>query len=1265
VRSANAPIFGVNTNGELTEWNDKAAALLGYSRDEALGKPFVDTFLREDVRAEVRSVIENACQGVETSHFECPLIDRQGSEVLVLLNAATRMDAGGRIIGMVGVGQDITNLRKVMTEISIQADDLRRIIEHANAPILGIDTEGRVTEWNQKVAEISHYTKDEMLGQVLVETFIHEEYREEVGTILGMALEGDETDNYEFPLFTKSGGRHEILFNATTRRGADGNITGVIGVGQDITKIKQITMEQERIADDLSRLIETANAPIFGVDTDGLITEWNRKAVEISGFTKQETYGQSLVNRFIHQVHRKSVQAVLDQALSSQEVEHIELMLYTRGGEQRDILLNATPRKGADGHVTGVVCVGQDITELNKHRKEAERIAEDLSQLIDTANAPIFGVDKDMHINEWNRWVAKNSGFMKQDVLGKKLTSYINKDCRSMVLRVFAEACKGNLSSNFEVELSTHSNQKPVCLLLNATPRVSPQGDIVGVICVGQDITNIKEIEQKKSSFMAMVSHELKSPLHGIIGLSSSMSDTPGIDTAVQKPLQLIHSCATRLLDMVSNIMDASVLVQDKKMRFSRDTVQMASVVEEVLVLCQHSIDKRGNPVVKTGVCLINAVTALPEIEADAHRCTQVIYNLVTNALKFTHAGHVRVTGATDNVKQTITLTVEDTGIGISQENLERIFQPFDQEDQSETRRYDGLGLGLAICREVVHKHGGSLTVESEKDKGSKFHVNLPFKMSQAAFEGNDNDDKKVEAAFEIDEPEKRKPPEDPLKRVASSFQVQQAGGKIATPHTPAATEAQVSRPAPVPAAPKVAGAGTRGGVMPTTAHNAGTESSPRSSMAAQPSQSLLPAMQAKRETFASTTKIRILSVDDDEVNHEVMVATLGKCDYEVVVVMSGTACLKYIEECQCLPDIILLDVMMPGISGLDVLAELRKTFTVVQLPIIMVSAKNSTSAVVKGLELRCNDWVHKPFDHLELIARVKAQLLIRDMFRDNCGSEIVKQPQQQDGARNTDGARDAARNAADQQLKDLQREALQRELADRKKDLEEVRKAKSEVEERFEDLEKEHKRIVNQHQEQERKVEEKQAEERKQDDRPRRPELVSKETQVFFVELPPANMPPPPPVPRVKASDPSTQAPQPPPVAALPTVNTAPAAGIKPVLPMPVAPKPKSVKSVMTQTNPVRQETHSAIPLPAGVGMSKLMEGEGMLTHLRCENAHLSIEVRSRERLMREAQAQMQQYAMRAELLEQRCLQLEEKIRRHEVNAVYFGTPWLGGAAS
>merc|ERR1719191_1901908 len=151
------------------------------------------------------------------------------------------------------------------------------------------------------------------MGQSLVERFITEDYRESVWDVLQKAMAGDETANFEFPLFTKDGRRLVILLNATTRRGQDGAVTGVVGVGQDITGIREMAVEMARVADDLQRLIETANAPIFGVDTEGNVTEWNSKAAAISGFSKEETMGNSLVEHFISPDYRESVSGVLSK----------------------------------------------------------------------------------------------------------------------------------------------------------------------------------------------------------------------------------------------------------------------------------------------------------------------------------------------------------------------------------------------------------------------------------------------------------------------------------------------------------------------------------------------------------------------------------------------------------------------------------------------------------------------------------------------------------------------------------------------------------------------------------------------------------------------------------------------------------------------------------------------------------------------------------------------------------------------------------------
>ena len=113
--------------------------------------------------------------------------------------------------------------------------------------------------------------------------------------VLDNALQGREAANFEFPLYTKDQRRVEVLLNATTRRDVSGNVVGVIGVGQDITERKQVEMEKTRVAQELQTFIDTANAPIFGIDANGLVNEWNNKSAAITGFSRQEVLGRNLV----------------------------------------------------------------------------------------------------------------------------------------------------------------------------------------------------------------------------------------------------------------------------------------------------------------------------------------------------------------------------------------------------------------------------------------------------------------------------------------------------------------------------------------------------------------------------------------------------------------------------------------------------------------------------------------------------------------------------------------------------------------------------------------------------------------------------------------------------------------------------------------------------------------------------------------------------------------------------------------------------------
>ena len=468
IDTANAPIFGIGVHGRVNVWNKSATNLTGFTSEDVMGRHLVNEFITEDYKERVQEVFRNALNGVETANFEFPLVTKTGTRVEVLLNATTRRDESNHVIGVVGIGQDIT------ARIA-QEQEYSKLIDTANAPIFGVDRDGLVNVWNKNASDVTGFSTDETMGKHLVNDFITEDYKERVQEVFTKALDGDETANFEFPLVTKAGTRVEVLLNATTRRDAEGRASGVVGIGQDITA--RIKKEQE-----YARLIDTANAPIFGIDLQGLVNVWNKNASDVTGFTSKDVMGRHLVNEFITDDYKERVQAVFRNALNGVETANFEFPLVTKAGARLEVLLNATTRRDAQNRVTGVVGIGQDITARIAQEQE-------YSRLIDTANAPIFGIDRKGLVNVWNRNASKLMGFAGEEVMGRNLVKdFITDDYKERVQDVFTKALEGRETANFEFPLVTKAGVS-VRVLLNATTRRDDQGKATGVVGIGQDIT--------------------------------------------------------------------------------------------------------------------------------------------------------------------------------------------------------------------------------------------------------------------------------------------------------------------------------------------------------------------------------------------------------------------------------------------------------------------------------------------------------------------------------------------------------------------------------------------------------------------------------------------------------------------------------------------------------------------------------------------------------------------------------------------------------
>ncbi len=427
----------------------------------------------------------------------------------------------------------------------------------------------------------------------------------------------------------------------------------------------------------------------------------------------------------------------------------------------------------------------------------------------------------------------------------------------------------------------------------------------------------LERLDQLKDEFLANTSHELRTPLNGMIGIAESMIDgaTGELSELQKQNLLLVAQSGHRLANLVSDILDFSKL-QHNSIELQLKPVGLRAIAEVVLTLSQSLIKGKN-------LRLINRIPQeFPAAFADENRLQQILYNLVGNGIKFSESGTVEVSAALQkgNNQQPITnnqiiITVADTGIGIPEDHLDRIFESFEQGDGSTAREYGGTGLGLAVTKQLVELHGGKIWVESTVGKGSRFTFTLAIAPGSVEM---------VPPPVALDEDS------------SSSWE------KSATPNE---------------ASEKVA---------------VSLVSSPEKTDLPQKTRPIL--IDQPDPELPDLEKFKVLIVDDEPVNLQVLVNYLSLQNYSITQASNGQEALNLVAN-GFKPDLILLDVMMPKMTGYEVCKKLREHFPASELPVLMLTAKNQVSDMVEGFDNGANDYLSKPISKNELIARIKTHM--------------------------------------------------------------------------------------------------------------------------------------------------------------------------------------------------------------------------------------------------------------------------------------------------
>jgi len=421
-----------------------------------------------------------------------------------------------------------------------------------------------------------------------------------------------------------------------------------------------------------------------------------------------------------------------------------------------------------------------------------------------------------------------------------------------------------------------------------------------------QESKNLAEkANRSKSRFLANMSHELRTPLNAIIGYSEILQEDA--ENLGQKEclsdLQKVHAAGQHLLGLIHDVLELSK-IEAGQMDLLIEEVDINMLIDEVIGTVKLQVEKNAN------ILKIECSDVLGKMPVDRIKLRQMLLNLLGNAAKFTKEGTIRfkIERKTRSDGEWMVFSVTDDGIGITEEQQAKLFQPFTQADSSSTRRYGGTGLGLSITKQFAEMIGGTIQLESEFEKGSTFTLCLPV----------------------------------PAQPVSSK--------KVSLPITPYHS--------------------VKDDEIVVTGDDSIMRQSP------------------KEDLSTTNSKGYILIIDDAPREFQFLIDLLTDEGFNLFVAEEDEEGIQQAGEMR--PDLILLDVVMPGIGGFEVCRRLKSQEQTRNIPIIFMTALDDTANIVAGFELGAVDYITKPFQYKEVLARINTQITIHKQKQ-----QLIKQNQQ------------------------------------------------------------------------------------------------------------------------------------------------------------------------------------------------------------------------------------------------------------------------------
>jgi PAS domain S-box-containing protein len=598
---------------------------------------------------------------------------------------------------------------------------LRLVLDHIPARVFWKDTDSRYLGCNEACArDMGLATPDLAVGKTdadFVWSNAASRYRADD---LEVITSGQAKLNYEENVPGQNGEIRWVRTSKIPMLGPDGKINGLIGIYEDITEYRALWERIEKLA----AIVESSEDAILSFDLQGNVVSWNAGAEKVYGYSADEMTGRS-VSVLLPPDRPDEFSVFIKKIKQGITVDRLETSRVRKNGQIINVFVTVSPVKNASGEIIGASSIARDITESRRAEKTLRENAQTMAAITSSAQDAILMMDAAGNICFWNEAAARIFGYQVEEALGKNLHRFLAPQrylgAHLEAMRRFQISGEGPvIGKTLELRALRKDRHEIDIELSVSSVELDGRWHAVGIL---RDITQRKKMENELSrsnaeleQFAYVASHDLQEPLRMVTSYVQLLARRyqNKLDRDADDFIRFAVDGTERMRGMINDLLDYSRAIRHP---FNPQTGPSEEILEKTLANLTVAIEESRASVTHA---------PLPVITADGPQIIRVFQNLISNAIKFRSSKPPEVRVSAEETDGEWIFAVADNGIGFSPEYSERIFVIFQRLHTRD--EYPGSGIGLAVCKKIVERHGGRIWAKSEPGAGATFFFTIPKK---------------------------------------------------------------------------------------------------------------------------------------------------------------------------------------------------------------------------------------------------------------------------------------------------------------------------------------------------------------------------------------------------------------------------------------------------------------------------------------------------------------------------------------------------------